>query len=166
MWSPLCPFWPVKNPSFGKKLPLQTTHHTFLESRHPEVIKNSYYVLSPMFCPSGKVQYLTLDLPKSFFLWIIRKTTTMNESLNIKLQANLGPNKKTLQLMTFLIHLSWLFIDFTNNRSIFWPKNYVDQKFHNFYRVCYIFWTIYGGFSFFVTTQGKQITSHWTFEKV
>ena len=27
-----------------------------------------------------------------------------------------------------------------------------DQKFHNFYRVCYNFWTIYGGFSFFLTT--------------
>ena len=24
-----------------------TTHHTFLESRHPEVTNNPYYVLSP-----------------------------------------------------------------------------------------------------------------------
>ena len=24
-------------------------------------------------------------------------------------------------------------------------RNYTDQKFHNFYRVCYNFWTIYGG---------------------
>ena len=32
---------------FGQKLPIQPTHHTFLESRHPEVTKNPYYVLSP-----------------------------------------------------------------------------------------------------------------------
>ena len=31
-------------------------------------------------------------------------------------------------------------------------RNYTDQKFHNFCRVCYNFWTIYGGFSFFPTT--------------
>ena len=30
-----------------QKLPIQTAHHTFLESRHPEVTKNPYYVLSP-----------------------------------------------------------------------------------------------------------------------
>ena len=31
-------------------------------------------------------------------------------------------------------------------------RNYTDQKFNDFYRVCYNFWTIYGGFSFFLTT--------------
>ena len=31
-------------------------------------------------------------------------------------------------------------------------KNYADQKFHDFYHVCYNFWTIHGGFSFFLTT--------------
>ena len=30
-------------------------------------------------------------------------------------------------------------------------RKYTDQKFHDFSRVCYIFWTIYGGFSFFLT---------------
>ena len=29
-----------------QKLPIQTVHHTFLESRHPEVTKYPYYVLS------------------------------------------------------------------------------------------------------------------------
>ena len=28
-------------------LPIRTAHHTFLESRHPEVNKNPYYILSP-----------------------------------------------------------------------------------------------------------------------
>ena len=28
-------------------------------------------------------------------------------------------------------------------------RNYSDQKFQNFYRVCYNFWTIYSSFSFF-----------------
>ena len=36
------------------------------------------------------------------------------------------------------------------------------QKFHYFYHVRYNFWIIYSGFSFFLTTQGKQITSSWT----
>ena len=31
-------------------------------------------------------------------------------------------------------------------------RNYMNQKFHNFYRQCYNFWTIYGGFSFFLIT--------------
>ena len=44
-------------------------------------------------------------------------------------------------------------------------RNYTDQKLHDFCRVCYIFQTIYGNLSFFLTTQGKQITSHWTFRK-
>ena len=44
MWSPL---WSVKYLNFGQNLPIQTAHHTFRESRHPEVTKNRYYVLSP-----------------------------------------------------------------------------------------------------------------------
>ena len=44
---PLGPFCSVQYLNFGKKLPIQTTHHTFLESKHPEVTKNPYYVLSP-----------------------------------------------------------------------------------------------------------------------
>ena len=45
--SPFRPFWSVKYLNFGQKLPIQSTHHIFLESRHPEVTKNPYYVLSP-----------------------------------------------------------------------------------------------------------------------
>ena len=33
-------------PIFHQKLLIQTAHQTFLESRHPEVTKNLYYVLS------------------------------------------------------------------------------------------------------------------------
>ena len=40
-----------------------------------------------------------------------------------------------------------------------------DQKCHNFYRVYCNFWTIYGGFTFFLNTLGKQITSRRTSEK-
>ena len=35
--------------------------------------------------PSEKVRYLTLDLLKSFLLWTVRKKTTTNESLNVRL---------------------------------------------------------------------------------
>ena len=31
-------------------------------------------------------------------------------------------------------------------------RNYMDQKFHNFYRFSYHFWAIYGGFPVFLTT--------------
>ena len=37
----------VKYFNFEQKLPIGTVHHIFLESRHPEVTKNSYYVLYP-----------------------------------------------------------------------------------------------------------------------
>ena len=42
-------------------------------------------------------------------------------------------------------------------------RNYADEKFQNFYRACCKFWKTYSIFSFFPTTQGKQITSRWTF---
>ena len=38
-------FWSVKYLNFGPKLPIRTAHHTFLQSRHPEVAKNQFYVL-------------------------------------------------------------------------------------------------------------------------
>ena len=44
---PFGPFWSVKYFNFGQKLPIQPTHHTFLQSRHPEVTKNPCYVLPP-----------------------------------------------------------------------------------------------------------------------
>ena len=44
---PFDPFLSVKYLNFGKTLPIGTAHHTFLESRHPEVTKNPYYVLFP-----------------------------------------------------------------------------------------------------------------------
>ena len=48
MWSPLCSILVCKIPQFfGQKLPIQTAHHIFLESRHPEVTKNLYYVCPP-----------------------------------------------------------------------------------------------------------------------
>ena len=47
MWSPFDPFWSVKYLNFGQKLPTRTVHFTFLESRHPEISKNPYYVLFP-----------------------------------------------------------------------------------------------------------------------
>ena len=40
-------FWSIKYSNFGQKLPIRIAHHTFLERRHTEVTKNSYFVLSP-----------------------------------------------------------------------------------------------------------------------
>ena len=39
------PFWSVKYLNFCQKLLIWTAHHTFPESRHPQVTKNLYYVL-------------------------------------------------------------------------------------------------------------------------
>ena len=58
MWSPFGPFWSVKHLNFWQKLPIRTAHHTFLESRHPEVTKNLYYVLSPKM---SKKRYQLMD---------------------------------------------------------------------------------------------------------
>ena len=46
MWSPYWSILVCKIPQFWARLPIQTMHHTFLESRHPEVTINPYYVLS------------------------------------------------------------------------------------------------------------------------
>ena len=35
-------------------------------------------------------------------------------------------------------------------------KNDMDQKFHNFYRVCYNFWIIHGSFLFFLTDRRNR----------
>ena len=43
---PFGPFWSVKYLNFGQKLPIRSAYHTFLESRHPEATRKSYYVLS------------------------------------------------------------------------------------------------------------------------
>ena len=70
MWSPLWSILVCKIPSFFyQKLPIRTAHHTFMESRYPEVTKNLYYLLStcqsqiPIFSGSSSwTSYL--------FLWI------------------------------------------------------------------------------------------------
>ena len=44
---PFGPLWSGKYHNLGQKLAILTAHHTFLESRHSEVTKNPYFVLSP-----------------------------------------------------------------------------------------------------------------------
>ena len=53
------PFLSVKCCNFGQKLPIRTAHHTFLESRHPEITKIPYYVLFPE--GSQKKSYQLMD---------------------------------------------------------------------------------------------------------
>ena len=45
-------------------------------------------------------------------------------------------------------------------------RNYTDQKFHDFYCVCYNFWSIYDKYECFLTTYEKFITSCLPSEKV
>ena len=42
MWSLFGAFWSVNHLKFCPKLPIWTTHHDFLESRHPEVTHGLY----------------------------------------------------------------------------------------------------------------------------
>ena len=44
IWSPFGPFWNTS--VFGQKLPIWADHYTFPESRHPDVTKNFFCVLS------------------------------------------------------------------------------------------------------------------------
>ena len=43
MWSILF----CRTPQFRQKLPIWTVYYSFLETKHPEVTENSYYVLFP-----------------------------------------------------------------------------------------------------------------------
>ena len=42
-------------------------------------------------------------------------------------------------------------LEFRGYCSLWVFRDYTDQKFHDFYRACYSFWTIYVGSSFFLT---------------
>ena len=46
MVPPLVHFGLWNTSIFGEKLPTGAAYHTFLESRHPEITKNLYYILS------------------------------------------------------------------------------------------------------------------------
>ena len=61
---------------FDQKLPIRTTHHTFLQSRQPAVTKNLYYVLStrrsqiPIFLVPAQGLYI-MKLGDSFPIFIV-----------------------------------------------------------------------------------------------
>ena len=57
---PFDPFWSVKCINVGQKLPIRTAEHTFVESRHPEDTKNSYYALS-LERSQNKKRYQLMD---------------------------------------------------------------------------------------------------------
>ena len=47
MWSPFRSILVCKTPQFLANATNLDNHHTFIESKHPEVAKNPCYVLSP-----------------------------------------------------------------------------------------------------------------------
>ena len=77
MWSLFSSFWSLKHPNSGQKLPIRISHHTILESWHPEVTKNSCYVLTPEGEPK-----------KVFSSWT--NSDYLNKAAKIKEQANQG----------------------------------------------------------------------------
>ena len=69
MCSPFGPFWSLNTLIFGQKFPIQTAHHTFLESRHTEVTKHLYYVLfsrqSQILIFLGSSSWTIYSVPKT-----------------------------------------------------------------------------------------------------
>ena len=45
--------------NFGQKLLIRTAHHTLLESRHPQVTKNPYYILAPVVGQKKGISFWT-----------------------------------------------------------------------------------------------------------
>ena len=124
------PFWSVKYLNFGQKLPIQTTHHTFIESRHSEVTKNPYYVLSPEWGQTKVIsswtptffvinnQNIIISLIKNNAGWFQRKSfinlckvcslyiinrNHSNTFLLINIQKTKTCSKKTLQQGLFVL---------------------------------------------------------------
>ena len=80
MWSLFNSFWSVKYCNFGQKLPIRIAHQTFLESKHSEVTKNSYYVLSPEGEPKKGISSWT----NSDYL---HKTTKIKDQANQRISV-------------------------------------------------------------------------------
>ena len=57
MWSSLWSILVCKIPQFWEKATDLENHHTFLESRHPDVTGNRYYI----FPPRAKKKYQLMD---------------------------------------------------------------------------------------------------------
>ena len=79
----MAPLWSIlvcKIPQFwAKATDSDITHHTFLESRHPEITKNPYHVLSPEWSQKKASPHeLCIDIPFSFTLKLI---TTLLQKL-------------------------------------------------------------------------------------
>ena len=93
MWSPYGLFWSVKYLNFGQKLPIWTAHHAFLESRHPKVTKNPYYVSSLKgsqktisahgLMPTGRavcIRYFKINPPISAVLSFLKIISTLKDT--------------------------------------------------------------------------------------
>ena len=93
MWFPRWSILVEKYFNFCQKLPIQTAHHIFLESRHLEVTKNLYYVLSsrrsqiPIFL--GSTSWTKNFIPKTrHSLWTaLFLTLTTNSIKSHKMEA-------------------------------------------------------------------------------
>ena len=64
--------WSVKYLNFGEKLSIRTVHHAFLESRHPKVTKNPYYVSSPKGEPEKGISHGLIPLCRGLFIYYFK----------------------------------------------------------------------------------------------
>ena len=81
----------LKNISiFGQKLPIQTAHHAFLESRLPDVTKNLYYALPthwtqiPIFLRLQLMDYKGFDASFTFWDTSFSEVIKLIKTLNAK----------------------------------------------------------------------------------
>ena len=110
----------LKNTSiFGRKLPIQTAHHTFLESRHPDVTNNLYYVFYssqsqiPIFL--GSSSWTIHFIPKTrhslctALFWL--RPPTASSQAKWKQKANQLPS---IQKLFFLVNIKGISIKKVN----------------------------------------------------
>ena len=106
------PFWSVKNLNFGQKLPSWIAHHTFLQSRHPEVTKNLYYVLFSQGNQkkvSAHELFVLIDNYKSIHLLHLNSFLKSCDSCNIMCCTKMFEVCFLLFLFSFIISfMYWL----------------------------------------------------------
>ena len=107
-----------------------------------------------------KLLKVTIDYKLKFEEHLLKKCDKASQKFNAlaristyKAAATWGPGGHGPQLQ-FLNQTRSKNFSFKHQGYCFLQmfRNYTDQKYHNFCRACYNFWTIYGVFSFFPTT--------------
>ena len=89
---PFGPFWSVKYLNSGQKLPIRITRHAFLESWHPEVTYNPYYLLSPKWRQEKGISSWTTR--SSIFEYVLSRFSSLMNIINFQIGTILCEKKR------------------------------------------------------------------------